>query len=37
MNSNEQELMPEIKMVSLDKLHKNPKNPRIIKDDKFNV
>jgi len=35
MNSNHTEVMPEIKMVSLDKLHKNPKNPRIIKDDKF--
>lgn len=35
MNSNAQELMPEIKMVSLESLHKNPKNPRIIKDDKF--
>lgn len=35
MNSSEQEIMPEIKMVSLDKLHKNPNNPRIIKDDKF--
>ena len=27
--------MPEIKMVPLESLHKNPKNPRIIKDDKF--
>lgn len=35
MNSNHTEVMPEIKMVSLDKLHKNPKNPRIIKDEKF--
>ena len=35
MNSNQQEVMPEIKMVALDTLHKNPNNPRIIKDDKF--
>ena len=27
--------MPEIRMVSLNSIHKNPKNPRIIKDDKF--
>jgi ParB-like chromosome segregation protein Spo0J len=35
MNSNQQEVMPEIKMVALDSIHKNPDNPRIIKDDKF--
>lgn len=35
MNSNQQELMPETRMVALELLHKNPKNPRIIKDDKF--
>ncbi len=27
--------LPEIKMVPLDAIHKNPKNPRIIKDEKF--
>ena len=27
--------LPKIEMVSLDSIHKNPKNPRIIKDDKF--
>ena len=35
MNSNQPEVMPEIKMVPLESLHKNPKNPRTIKDDKF--
>ncbi len=27
--------LPEIEMVPLDSIHKNPKNPRIIKDEKF--
>jgi hypothetical protein len=27
--------LPKIEMVSLDSIHKNPDNPRIIKDDKF--
>lgn len=35
MKSEAENNLPKIEMVSLDSIHKNPDNPRIIKDDKF--
>ena len=35
MKSEAENVLPKIEMVPLDSIHKNPKNPRIIKDDKF--